>query len=42
MITSGILAGKEDMVAQAMKDCGMEIIDISSQGEWKSVTGRRR
>ena len=42
MITSGILAGKEDMVAQAMKDCGLEITDISSQGEWKSVTGRRK
>ncbi len=41
MITSGILAGKEDIVADAMKQCGMKIVNISSQGEWKSVTGRR-
>jgi len=38
-ITSGIIEGKEDSVAEAMKAAGLEIVSIESQGEWRCVTG---
>ncbi len=40
-ITSGILTGKEEKVAQAMREAGFEIREITYQGEWASVTARR-
>ena len=40
-ITSGILEGKEDSVAAAMRAEGLEIADITAQGEWRCVVGRR-
>lgn len=40
LITSGIIEGKEDLVADTMKANGFEVLDISKQGEWRSVTGR--
>ena len=41
-ITSGIIEGKEELVAETMKANGFEVIDISAQGEWRSVTGRKK
>ena len=38
-ITSGIIDGKEDLVAETMKANGFDVVDISAQGEWHSVTG---
>ncbi len=40
-ITSGILEGKEESVAQAMKASGLQIEEITAQGEWRCVTGRK-
>jgi len=40
-ITSGILEGKEKSVAEAMKKEGLQIVDITAQGEWRCVTGRK-
>lgn len=40
-ITSGIIEGKETVVAKAMEDAGLEVLEIHSQGEWRSVTGRK-
>ena len=41
IITSGIIDGKEGTVSEAMRTAGLEVIDVSAQGEWRSVTGRR-
>lgn len=41
-ITSGIINDKEQTVADAVKAAGMEILDISYQGEWVSVTAQKR
>ena len=38
-ITSGILEGREESVVEAMLDAGLEILSITAQGEWRSVTG---
>ena len=40
-ITSGILEGKEESVAEAMKKEGLQIEEITTQGEWRCVTGRK-
>lgn len=40
-ITSGIIDDKEDMVVKAVKDAGLEILEINYQGEWVSVTARK-
>ncbi|MCI9435864.1 MAG: 50S ribosomal protein L11 methyltransferase [Lachnospiraceae bacterium] len=40
-ITSGIIDDREDMVAEAVKKAGFEILEITRQGEWVSVTGRK-
>lgn len=40
-ITSGIIEGKEDLVASTMQEAGLEIVAITSQGEWRNVTGRK-
>ena len=39
-ITSGIIEGKEDSVADTMRAAGFEVLDIRTQGEWRSVTGK--
>jgi len=41
-ITSGIIEGKELLVKKAMEDAGFEVLSIGSQGEWRSVTGRKK
>ena len=35
-ITSGILGVKEDVVVKAVKDAGLEILEVTHQGEWVS------
>lgn len=40
-ITSGIIDGKEGVVADAMDGAGMDIVSITQQGEWKCVVGRK-
>lgn len=46
-ITSGIIdnrdgsASKEEMVISAVKEAGMEVVEITCQGEWISVTARK-
>lgn len=40
-ITSGIIEGKENLVAETMKKAGLEIVAITEQGEWRNVTGRK-
>lgn len=40
-ITSGIINDKEQTVADAVKAAGMEILDVTYQGEWVSVTARK-
>ncbi len=41
-ITSGIIEGREDSVVKAMEEAGLEVVDVSALGEWRSVTGVRR
>ncbi len=40
-ITSGILDGKEESVAAAMRAAGLTVENITAQGEWRCVTGRK-
>ncbi|MBO4845523.1 MAG: 50S ribosomal protein L11 methyltransferase [Lachnospiraceae bacterium] len=42
-ITSGIINDddKEHQVIKAMKDAGLTVVDVSYQGEWVSVTGKK-
>ena len=40
-ITSGILEGKEGLVADAMRAAGMEVTEENHQGEWVSLVGRK-
>lgn len=40
-ITSGIINTKEDVVRQAVEEAGLEILEVTRQGEWVSVTARR-
>lgn len=41
-ITSGIIEGKETVVRDAMEKAGFEILSITSQGEWRAVTGKKK
>ena len=41
VITSGIIDGRENAVADAMKGAGFEVTGIFEQGEWRCVTGRK-
>ncbi len=40
-ITSGIIEEKEDTVVDAVKAAGLEVLEVSHQGEWVSVTARK-
>ena len=40
-ITSGIIAEKEDFVADVIRKAGLEIIEINHDGEWVSITARK-
>lgn len=40
-ITSGIIDDKEQTVKEAVEAAGLEILDVTYQGEWVSVTARK-
>jgi len=40
-ITSGIIEDKEETVVQAVKGAGLEVLEVTHQGEWVSVTARK-
>ena len=40
-ITSGILDVKEEVVVKAVKDAGLQLVEVIHQGEWVSVTARK-
>jgi len=40
-ITSGILDVKEEVVVKAGKDAGLQLVEVTHQGEWVSVTARK-
>ncbi len=40
-ITSGIIDDKEETVVNAVKAAGLEILEVTYQGEWVSVTARK-
>lgn len=40
-ITSGIIDDKEDTVVSAVKEAGLEVLEVTYQGEWVSVTARK-
>ena len=41
-ITSGIIDNKEQVVRDAVTQAGLEVIDVTYQGEWVNVTARKR
>ncbi len=41
-ITSGIINTKEDEVKKAHLDAGLEILEIHHQGDWVSITSRKK
>jgi len=41
-ITSGIIDDKETTVVEAVKAAGMEVLEVTYQGEWVSVTARKK
>lgn len=41
-ITSGIIDDKEELVVKTVKDCGLEVLEVTHQGEWVSVTARKK
>lgn len=40
-ITSGIIDAKEETVVEAVKEAGLEVLEMTYQGEWVSVTARK-
>lgn len=41
-ITSGIIDDKEETVVEAVKSAGLEVLEVNHQGEWVSVTARKK
>ena len=41
-ITSGIIDNKEQTVVEAVKAAGLEVLEVTYQGEWVSVTAKKR
>lgn len=41
-ITSGIIEEKETTVVEAVEAAGLEVLEVNHQGEWVSVTARKR
>lgn len=41
-ITSGIIKEKEESVVRAVEAAGLEVMEITYQGEWVSVTARKK
>lgn len=40
-ITSGIIDDKEEVVKKAVNDAGLELLDVTYQGEWVCVTAKK-
>ena len=40
-ITSGIIDDKEERVVKTVRECGFEVLEVTYQGEWVSVTARK-
>ena len=40
-ITSGIIDNKEETVVEAVKNAGLEVLEVTYQGEWVSVTAQK-
>ena len=40
-ITSGIIEDEEEVVVEAVKKAGLEVLEVNHQGEWVSVTARK-
>ena len=40
-ITSGIIDEKEDFMLDVMKRDGLEVLEVTRQGEWVSITARK-
>ncbi len=40
-ITSGIVEGRENDVADAMRAAGLTVVEITAQGEWRCVVGKK-
>ena len=40
-ITSGIIDDKEETVVEAVKAAGLEVLEVTYQGEWVSVTAKK-
>lgn len=40
-ITSGIIDDKEETVVKAVKEAGLEVLEVTYQGEWVNVTARK-
>ncbi|MGN0308443.1 MAG: 50S ribosomal protein L11 methyltransferase, partial [Lachnospiraceae bacterium] len=40
-ITSGIIDDKEGVVMEAVKKAGMEVLEVTYQGEWVSITAKK-
>lgn len=40
-ITSGIIDDKEDVVKEAVLAAGLEVLEVTYQGEWVSITARK-
>lgn len=40
-ITSGIIDDKEETVVEAVKKAGLEVLEVTYQGEWVSVTAQK-
>ncbi len=41
-ITSGIIDEKEEAVVQAVTEAGLELLEVHRQGEWVSVTAKKK
>ncbi len=41
-ITSGIIDDKEDLIVETVKKAGLELVEVTHQGEWVSVTARKK
>jgi ribosomal protein L11 methyltransferase len=40
-ITSGIIEDKEETVVACVKEAGLEVLEVTHQGEWVSVTAKK-
>ncbi len=40
-ITSGIIDDKEQIVVQALREAGLDVLEVNAQGEWVSIVARK-